>query len=757
MFTWKSLLSVSFLFFICLHADWTASPTTIDSGNASSQAPLVVDSQGNVTSAWLENNNQGDDPEAAFFSMSLQQWMPFQDIIESGAGMQTPQLIVDPFGTVTLVWLEFLSVNGNNLTLFASRSTKGGTWITPPIQLNSTGFPPTDAKAPVSMVVDGQGNVTIVWLEQNLNTSKYAIGAARFTSDINVSPTLYPFLDGNTPNANQDIFPQVVVDPLGYATAIWQEKVGSTLSVQSSRLDPLGSAWSSPVTLDASTLDAINTTPQIVVDSSGIVTAAWEEAQNIIPPTASVQAARFVPGTGGVGGAWTTYTPTTGLPLAFSSVNGSFPPQIVVDENGSVTIAAVALNLDSSFSVWPSSFAAGATSWTYPTQPLATGLAIFVAPVMVVDSSGTVTVFWYNNNGGAVQAARGFSENWTGAETLNTGVANGAPVAVVDSLGNVTASWKEGTSIQAARFLSTGSTWTDAATLDDDNLDYLIPQKMVVGPSDAVTVVWQEGPVDGPCAIQAARFNPGATSWTPPVTLDNGTQTPNAYPSLMTQQINMVVDAFDNVTVTWLERMLVPNSDPVTIVQSARYSAVPQVSSVSPNHGLTNGGTLVTITGIYFVGVSKVFFGSQSASFTVNSNSQITAVLPPGNVGVVDVTVVTLNGTSPITENDRFTYTLSPPFAPTSPQGQQIKSRFLSQTDIINIIKWEPPATGTVPVQYKIYRNDLNTLIGTVSASGPLRYEDHNRVKNTVYTYFIVSVDVEGQTSAPTSITVIPN
>jgi hypothetical protein len=82
---------------------------------------------------------------------------------------------------------------------------------------------------------------------------------------------------------------------------------------------------------------------------------------------------------------------------------------------------------------------------------------------------------------------------------------------------------------------------------------------------------------------------------------------------------------------------------------------VPGVIAVSPSQGPEAGGTSVTITGLRLVGATAVDFGSTSASFTVNSDSSITAVSPPG-VGPVDVTVTTPDGTTSTSSQDRFTY-----------------------------------------------------------------------------------------------------
>src|SRR5262249_14348537 len=142
----------------------------------------------------------------------------------------------------------------------------------------------------------------------------------------------------------------------------------------------------------------------------------------------------------------------------------------------------------------------------------------------------------------------------------------------IDGSGNVTAGWTEqsggNSAMQTARFAAGGSAWSSAATLDGGNLYNQIAPKMVVAPSGAVTVAWQESTGGGKYSIQSANLEAGATTWTAPVTLNGGSQTPNAFGSSMTQQINLGVDASNNVTVTWLE-----NLSSTIGVQAAHYTA----------------------------------------------------------------------------------------------------------------------------------------------------------------------------------------
>lgn len=87
------------------------------------------------------------------------------------------------------------------------------------------------------------------------------------------------------------------------------------------------------------------------------------------------------------------------------------------------------------------------------------------------------------------------------------------------------------------------------------------------------------------------------------------------------------------------------------------YLPVPAVTGVSPGSGPSAGGNTVTVTGTGLAGATAVAFGTVPAtSFTVNSDTSITATVPAGAVGVDDVTVTTPGGTSPISAADQYIY-----------------------------------------------------------------------------------------------------
>jgi hypothetical protein len=104
----------------------------------------------------------------------------------------------------------------------------------------------------------------------------------------------------------------------------------------------------------------------------------------------------------------------------------------------------------------------------------------------------------------------------------------------------------------------------------------------------------------------------------------------------------------------------------LTQIPGSDFEAVdltPQVTGLSVTSGPLSGGIPVTITGLNFsggAGMTKVVFGSmQATNVQVVSDTQITAVVPAGVAGSVNVTVVSPYGTSAVSGADVFTYTAS--------------------------------------------------------------------------------------------------
>jgi hypothetical protein len=96
----------------------------------------------------------------------------------------------------------------------------------------------------------------------------------------------------------------------------------------------------------------------------------------------------------------------------------------------------------------------------------------------------------------------------------------------------------------------------------------------------------------------------------------------------------------------------------------------PRVTGISVTSGPSAGGTSMTITGTGFSAATAVSFGDvPAASFTVGSDTSISALSPASSGGTVDVTVSNAGGTSASSAADQFTFVGQPVVSGISPDS----------------------------------------------------------------------------------------
>jgi hypothetical protein len=109
-------------------------------------------------------------------------------------------------------------------------------------------------------------------------------------------------------------------------------------------------------------------------------------------------------------------------------------------------------------------------------------------------------------------------------------------------------------------------------------------------------------------------------------------------------------------------------TSPTSSADHFAYSLPPVVIGISPSSGPVIGGTIVTINGANFTGVTAVHFGAVAASFTFVNDGSMTATAPAGS-GTIDITVTTPVGTSETGAADGFTYVTAPSVTSVSPSN----------------------------------------------------------------------------------------
>jgi hypothetical protein len=197
----------------------------------------------------------------------------------------------------------------------------------------------------------------------------------------------------------------------------------------------------------------------------------------------------------------------------------------------------------------------------------------------------------------------------------------------------------------------------------------------------------------------------------------------------------------------------------VSLAAAASASATPVVTSISPTHGLTTGGTSVLISGTGFVEegrggavpacwVCQVDFGSVEAeSFELRSNPPqlgggyyIAAISPPG-LGTVDITVHGPLGTSATSPADQFTYVEPPPpptvtgvepasgpttggstVTITGTHFREVRAVKFGSAEAGFTVNSEGSLTATAPPGSGVVDVTVNTLGGTSPANAGDRY-----------------------------------
>lgn len=243
----KKILNLFCMLFIasqavCSNLTWSA-PVTI-SGAGASDPQIVMDSNGNVTSAWIE----GGVVKASTLP-SGGSWGAAATVSSSGAS--TPRIGLDSSGNVIAIWLESGRVKSSVLTF-------GGNWGGVTI-LSDLG-----ASTP-ELAVDSNGNAIAVWENGGIIQTSTLLAGGSWDPASSFS-TL----------TNSD-HPQVAIGD-GTAMLVWHNvSSGQDQIITSSAT--VGGSWGTPQNLVTTSLvDHNHNYPHLAVDNQGNAFAVWYQS-----------------------------------------------------------------------------------------------------------------------------------------------------------------------------------------------------------------------------------------------------------------------------------------------------------------------------------------------------------------------------------------------------------------------------------------------------------------------------------------------
>ncbi|MBS4168785.1 hypothetical protein [Parachlamydia sp. AcF125] len=299
--------------------------------------------------------------------------------------------------------------------------------------------------------------------------------------------------------------PQVAVDPLGNAVAIWSRSDGLNLIIQSSTQN-FGGNWSIPANLSLPGQNATN--PQVVVDQSGNAVAIWERSNGM---HLVIQAATLPRN-----GSWTT-------PVDISLPGQeALQPHLTVNLSGNVL--AVWKRFDGRHYLIESAALPYGGSWSFPTILSQPGQNAD-KPQVALDAAGEAIAVWsrYNGKRNVVQASRStFGNPWDTPKDLSSETINALnPRINMAQGGKATgiALWEDTTNHEIQSMKMSEGIWEEAIVISNSSEFSTIPQVAMDFHGNAIAV-WQN-PIKK--VVQAATL-PFNGKWSLPEDLSESGQ-----------------------------------------------------------------------------------------------------------------------------------------------------------------------------------------------------------------------------------------
>ncbi|HEX4493126.1 MAG TPA: HYR domain-containing protein [Acidimicrobiia bacterium] len=386
----------------------------------------------------------------------------------------------------------------------------------------------------------------------------------------------------------------------------------------------------------------------------------------------------------------------------------------------------------------------------------ASGTSATGAPDKFTYNAATPTVSAVAPTSGPTGGATSVTITGTGFVTGSTVAfgANAGTGVVVNSATSITATAPAGAA-GAVDVKVTNSAGTSSAVAGDTYTYVAAPAVAAVNPTAGPTTSGASVVITGSNFTNASSVKFGSTSAVGFTVNNDGQITASAPNGTAGNTVDVTVTTIGGTSAT-------------SAADHYTFTALPAVSSVSPNQGPATGGTSVTITGTNLANASAVTFnGVNAASFTVNSATSITATSPVGSAGTIDVRVATPGGNSTAVTGDHFTYVAAPAVSAIAPAtgptggGTQVVvtgSNFsnasavqfggvAAATFVVNsatsITAYSPAGLGTVDVT-------VTTVGGTSTISGADQFVYDANAFPTVSS---VSPSV-GTTAGSTSVTI---
>jgi len=411
-------------------------PGLLDQAPGKNVLPEVaVNAAGEGIVAWTERNFTAPF-EAVRFSPSAG-WSAAEELPGDLPG-KIFGLGIDGAGAATLTWFFGASK--------AARTLPGQGWG-PVVEQAFAGRPALDF---MSLAVNEAGAALAVW---KVDTSVTAVDHVVFTRLDPSAGTWSPVAE-LAKDAQFVLFPVLAMNAAGAAVAVWTESGGG---VRASAFDPVAGTWTAPLSISRELAPGVRApgyTPAVAIDAAGNALAVWDDGSSVGTSTrGSVWASRRLASTG----AWTepvqldaTTLDATHPQVAMDGAGNAWVVWLQ-DQNASDswndTFDLRARRLDAASGTWGAEALVHDPVLRVSSAALYAGIALDV-PALAVDPAGRVTVAWSEKilDRVVIRASRNEGAGWSPPEQVSGDEHPFAamPDAAADAAGNVLLVWQEG-------------------------------------------------------------------------------------------------------------------------------------------------------------------------------------------------------------------------------------------------------------------------------------------------------------------------
>lgn len=454
--------------------------------------------------------------------------------------------------------------------------------------------------------------------------------------------------------------PQIGMDSLGNATAIWRE-YDSTNNITRIRFAILprgGASWSSPGTIFAMS-GSFSAFPQIAVTPSGYTIAVWQAVKGTNSIVLSATRSHFT-------GSW-----VTPLMISLPTLSPDQFPQVSIDPNGNA-VAVWVRNDGNHDIVQAGRLPFKASSWTNITD-LSDTAKDAQNPQIGLDASGNGVAVWIQATDAIIQSRTFSGGTWVSTTNTLSDPVSDVPQLSVNPSGVAVAIWNRivGTSffIEASRFI--GGSWSSPEDIStpgsSPGFAALFAYAVAVDLSGNALAVWSEF-FNHQFFLESAYLPIESTSWSIPIVI--------APPNVISETDSRVAfDASGNATAVWASR----SSFTTFIIQAAM---LPLGTNQWIN--LTNLSTEGELSELPQIAID------------------------PSGYTVVDWQNDTL-------QTVQATVNTAPPLPPSNFVGVIKKNKFLNKTECVLQATWE--ASPSSVVAYQIYKD--GKVVDTILATAP--------------------------------------